>query len=128
MEPKLNPLLRHGAVVSLLCLFVLCVLWELWLAPVRPGGSLLALKAMPLLLPLRGIIRGSLYTMQWASMLILLYFMEGVVRAYSDPVPLSALLAGVEIVLSLVFFLCAIFYVHPAKRAAKARARALKQR
>jgi uncharacterized membrane protein len=128
MEPKLNPVLRHSAVVSLLCLFALCVLWELWLAPIRPGGSLLALKAMPLLLPLRGVARGNLYTMQWASMLILLYFMEGAVRAYSDPDPSSALLAIVEIVLSLVFFLSVIFYVHPAKRAARARARALKNR
>jgi uncharacterized membrane protein len=127
MEPKLNPVLRHCAAVSLVCLFLLCVLWELWLAPVRPGGSLLALKAMPLLLPLRGVIRGNLYTMQWASMLSLLYFMEGVVRAYSDPMRLSAMLAAVEIVLSLVFFLSAIAYVHPAKRAARARARALKR-
>lgn len=127
MEPKLNPVLRHCAVVSLVCLFFLCVAWELWLAPVRPGGSLLALKAMPLLLPLRGVIRGNLYTMQWASMLSLLYFMEGVVRAYSDPMRLSAVLASVEIALSLAFFLSAIAYVHPAKRAARARARALKR-
>jgi uncharacterized membrane protein len=126
MEQQLNPALRFGAVASLVCLIVLCLLWELWLAPLRPGGSLLALKAMPLLLPLRGLARGNLHTFQWASMLILLYFMEGVVRAYSDPAALSAELASVEIVLSLVFYLCAILYVHPAKRAAKDRARALK--
>ncbi len=122
MEAKLNPALRHAAVASLLCLCLLCVLWEWLLAPLRPGGSLLALKAVPLLLPLRGVVRGDLYTMQWASMLILLYLMEGTVRAWSDPMPLSAALAVIEVVLSLVFFLCAIFYVHPAKRAAKARA------
>jgi len=127
MELQPNPVLRFGAVVSLAGLIVLSLLWELWLAPVRPGGSLLALKAMPLLLPLRGVARGNLYTMQWASMLILLYFMEGVVRACSDPSHSSVVLACVEIVLSLAFFLCAIFYVHPAKRAARLRARALKK-
>jgi len=121
MNPELNPHLRRLAAVSLLALIVLCVAWEIFLAPIRPGGSWLFLKALPLAFPLRGILRGSLYTFQWASMLVLLYLMEGVVRAMSDPAPLSAALAGVEIVLSLVFFLSAILYVRPAKRAARAR-------
>ncbi|MGB6103967.1 MAG: DUF2069 domain-containing protein [Pusillimonas sp.] len=119
MTTQLNPVLRHGASVSLIALIVLCLLWELKIAPLRPGGSLLALKALPLLLPLRGVLRGHLYTLQWAAMLILLYFMEGVVRAWSDPAPLSALMGGLEIIFSLVFYLCAIFYLRPAKRAAK---------
>lgn len=127
MEQQLNPALRFGAVASLVCLIILCLLWELWLAPVRPGGSLLALKVMPLLLPLRGLMRGNLHTFQWASMLILLYFMEGVVRAYSDPAALSAELAAGEIVLSLAFYVCAILYVRPAKQAARAKARTLKR-
>jgi len=74
---------------------------------------------LPLLLPLRGVLKGRLYTLQWASMLILLYFMEGVVRAWSDPSPISAVMGGIEIALSLVFYLCAVFYLRPAKRAAK---------
>ncbi len=122
-DVQLNPLLKWGAFISLLALIVLSLVWEMWLAPLRPGGSLLALKAMPLLLPLRSVWRGNLYTMQWASMLILLYFMEGAVRAWSDPQPLSAALAGVEIVLSLIFYLCAIFYLWPSKKAAKKRVR-----
>ena len=119
-KTRLNPALRYGASVSLIALIALCLLWELWLAPLRPGGSWLVLKVLPLLLPLRGVLKGSLYTMQWASMLILLYFMEGVVRAYSDPAPASVLMASIEIALTLVFYLCAIFYVRPAKRAARA--------
>jgi uncharacterized membrane protein len=107
----------------LLALIALCVIWELFLAPLRPGGSLLVLKVLPLLLPLRGVLKGNLYTLQWAAMLILLYFMEGVVRAWSDPSPLSALMAGFEILFSFVFYLCAILYLRPAKRAAKQRAR-----
>lgn len=120
----LNPGLRRTASVCLIGLIALGLAWELWLAPLRPGGSWLVLKVIPLLFPLRGVLKGDIYTMQWASMFILLYFMEGIVRAWSDPNPASAWLGGVEIALSLVFYLCAIFYVSPAKRAAKARARA----
>lgn len=126
MATKLNPVLRWGASVSLIGLIVLGVLWELWIAPLRPGGSLLALKVMPLLLPLRGVLRGNLYTLQWAAMLILLYFMEGVVRAWSDPSATSALMAWFEIVLSFTFYLCAILYLRPAKQAARRNAREVK--
>lgn len=124
MNPELNPHFRRLASVALLALILLCVAWETVLAPIRPGGSWLFLKALPLAFALRGVLRGNLYTYQWASMLVLLYLMEGVVRAMSDPAPLSAGLAGIEIVLSLVFFLAAILYVRPAKRAARARVRA----
>jgi len=81
----------------------------LWLAPIRPGGSSLAFKALPLLFPLMGILKGRRYTYQWAPMLVLAYFSEGVVRAWSEQ-GLSAGLAGVEIVLSVVFFFAAIYY------------------
>lgn len=101
--------LQLAASASLIALIVLCLLWEGWLAPLRPGGSLLILKAVPLLLPLFGILRGRRYTYQWACMAILLYFTEGAVRAWSDD-GLSSVLASIETVLSLVFFLSTIFY------------------
>ena len=69
---------------SLIALILLCAAWELWLAPVRPGGSWLALKALLLAWPLPGVLRKNRYTMQWASMFILLFFTEGIVRATSD--------------------------------------------
>ncbi|EHK64748.1 MULTISPECIES: DUF2069 domain-containing protein [Achromobacter] len=121
MNPELNPRLRLLASVSLFALIVLCVAWETVVAPVRPGGSWMFLKALPLAFPLRGIVRGNLYTYQWAAMLSLLYLMEGVVRAMSDPAPLSVLMAWGEILLSATFFLSAIFYVRPAKRAARSQ-------
>jgi uncharacterized membrane protein len=101
-------------------LIVLCAAWELWLAPVRPGGSWLALKALLLAWPLPGVLRKNRYTMQWASMFILLFFTEGIVRATSD-VGLSRSLAWGEVALSVVFFTATIFYLRPFKRAAKAR-------
>jgi uncharacterized membrane protein len=119
MEAKLSRGWQTLAAGSLVGLVVLCVGWELWWAPVRPGGSLLALKALPLLFALRGVLKGSLYTLQWTAMLSLLYLMEGVVRAWSDLSTVSAALAGVEIVLSLGLYLGAVLYVRPAKRAAR---------
>jgi len=119
MEAKLSPGLHALAAASLLGLIVLCVGWELWWAPLHAGGSLMALKAVPLLFAVRGVLKGSLYTFQWVSMLSLLYLMEGVVRAWSDLSAVSAALAGVEIMLSLGLYLGAILYVRPAKRAAR---------
>jgi uncharacterized membrane protein len=100
---------RLVASASLIAMIFLCISWELWLAPLRPGGSALALKALPLLLPLFGILRGKRYTYQWSSMLILAYFMEGVVRAWSEAGP-SRAVAIAEIVISLVFFTAAVCY------------------
>jgi uncharacterized membrane protein len=110
--------LQHAASASLIALIFLCLAWELWLAPIRPGGSWLVLKTLPLLPPLIGILKGRRYTYQWAPMLVLAYFTEGVVRAWSDS-GLSVWLAGAEVVLSMVFFFAAIYY---AKLSAPSRA------
>jgi uncharacterized membrane protein len=101
--------LQLVAGASLIALIFLCLAWELWLAPMRPGGSWMVLKTLPLLLPLMGILKGRRYTYQWASMLVLAYFSEGVMRAWSET-GMSAQLALAEIVLSVVFFFAAIYY------------------
>jgi len=107
--PRVVFALRLTAGFSLAGLILLCLAWELWLAPLRPGGSLLALKALPLALPLTGILRGRRYTYQWSSMLILAYFAEGVTRAWSER-GTSQALALAEIILSLLFFAAAVSY------------------
>jgi uncharacterized membrane protein len=76
--------LYHASAGSLIALMCLCVAWELWLAALRPGGSWLAVKALALLAPLAGILRRKIYTYPWSSMLILGYFIEGVVRGYAE--------------------------------------------
>ena len=100
----------------LVALILLCLAWELWLAPLRPGGSLLALKALPLALPLSGIFAGRRYTFQWSSLLILAYVAEGVTRAWSDS-GVSQKISLIEIGLSTVFFVAAVSYA----RATQAR-------
>jgi uncharacterized membrane protein len=109
--------LRLAASASLVGLLALCLAWELWLAPLRPGGSLLALKAAPLALPLPGILNGRRYTYQWSSMLVLAYLAEGVIRAWSER-GLSQVLAGAEIALSFAFFVSAVAYARLTRAAA----------
>jgi uncharacterized membrane protein len=111
------------ACTSLIGLILLLVLWEMLLAPLRPGGSWMVLKVIPLLYTLRGVFKHQNYTMQWSSMLILLYFTEGVVRASSDTLTVSRALAGLEIFLSVSFFFGAILYLRPYKKAAKKAAK-----
>lgn len=98
-----------AASTSLIGLVFLCLAWELWLAPLRPGGSWLAIKALPLLAPLFGILRGRRYTYQWASMLILVYLVEGVMRAMTEP-GMAATLAMTEIALATIFFVTSVAY------------------
>jgi uncharacterized membrane protein len=106
---------RSAAGASLIALIFLCVDWEMWLAPIRPGGSALALKIVPLMFALPGILRGRRYTYQWSSMLILAYFAEGVVRAWSEH-GWSRGAALSEIVLSLLFFAAAVSYARASGR------------
>jgi uncharacterized membrane protein len=101
---------------SLVALILLCLAWELWLAPLRTGGSWLVVKALPLLAPLPGVLRGRVYTFQWALLLVLAYFAEGIVRAWSDSVS-APWLAGSEIALAVIFFTAAIAYVRCVTRA-----------
>lgn len=114
-----------GAAASLAVLIAWLLAWEMLVAPLKPGGSLLALKVIPLLIPLRGVIKRDVYTLQWTSMLILLYFAEGIVRGYSDMDATSRLLGWGEVVLTLVYFACALLFLRPYKKAAKKMAREL---
>ena len=119
MQTSTQKIYHYGAVGSLLILVALCVAWEWVLAPLRPGGSWMILKVVPLLIPLRGVLKRDVYTMQWTSMLILIYFTEGIVRATSDKVWLSAMLGWIEVALACIYFFCTIFYLKPYKKAAK---------
>jgi uncharacterized membrane protein len=102
-----------------LVLVLLCVAWELFLAPLRPGGSWLALKALPLAVLLPGMISGNLRTMQIATLVILLYAAEAAVRLGDTP-PIGTL-AFLELLLAVAVFVAAVTFVAPFKRAARAR-------
>ena len=101
---------RLLAVLSLTGLIVLGLVWELWLAPLRPGGTLLALKVLPLCIPLAGLLKNRMYTYRWVSLFIWLYFTEGVVRAWGDAAP-SCYFAFAEVVLCVVLFIACALHV-----------------
>lgn len=108
---------RGLALGALAALFLLCLAWELWLAPT--GRGTLALKALPLLAPMLGLWRYRLYTFRWLSLLVWLYFAEGAVRATSEA-GLAAGLAALEVLLSTVIFVACALHVRLRLAAAKA--------
>ncbi|HAT29357.1 MAG TPA: DUF2069 domain-containing protein [Janthinobacterium sp.] len=125
MENTMQKYFHWGSIASLLTLILWCLLWETAIAPLHPGGSWLALKALPLLIPLLGVIRRDVYTLQWSSMVILLYFTEGVVRGYSDKLASSSFMGWGEAVIVCVYFVCSVLYLRPYKKAAKRIAKEL---
>jgi len=108
-------LFHWTSIGSLLALIFLCVAWELWLAPLRPGGSWIALKALPLLIPLFGILHGRIYTHQWAPAFALLYAAEGLVRGWSET-GVSSALGVTEFLLATSFTVSAALYVREKRK------------
>ena len=112
---------RWLALGSLIGLIVLGLVWELWLAPT--GSGTLAIKVLPLFIPLPGLWRARMYTYRWVSLLVWIYFAEGVVRATTDN-GLSAVLAGIQVLFCLVLFVACALHVrwrlHRAAREAAA--------
>ncbi|OJI05863.1 DUF2069 domain-containing protein [Polynucleobacter sp. MWH-Adler-W8] len=106
------------ATAAFIDLFILCVCWEWLISPLRPGGSWLILKGIPLLFAIPGIWKGRVYTMQWASMLILLYTTEGLVRIVETGT--NFWLALLETILSTIGFVCLLMHLKPIKKEAKA--------
>ena len=96
-----------AACASLIALIFLCVAWELFLAPLRPGGSWLVLKVLPALAALRGVLNARPYTLQWSTLMIWLYAAEGATRSYTDK-GMGAGLAGAELVLAFTYFGAAV--------------------
>jgi len=121
LPDRLVRLTRVLAVGSLLGLIVLGLAWELWLAPT--GQRTWALKVLPLALPLAGLLKHRLYTYRWVSLLVWLYFTEGIVRATSSSGLVVPLAWGQVLLCMLLFAACAL-HVRHRLRQAKARASA----
>jgi uncharacterized membrane protein len=108
------------ASAGIIDLILLCLAWEWFISPLRPGGSWLMLKAVPLLIMLPGVWRANVYTMQWSSMAILIYTTEALVRITESG--WNVWLAIIELILSITVFVALLMYLKPIKAAAKAKA------
>jgi uncharacterized membrane protein len=106
---------RATAVGGTAALVVLCLAWELWLAPT--GQRTLAIKALPLVFVLPGLYRMRMYTYRWLSLLVWLYVAEGLVRAASDRGS-DAWLAALEVALALVVFAACGLHIRARLRSA----------
>lgn len=112
MNPKHYRLLASTSLISLI---FLCLAWEAWLAPLKPGGSWMTLKAVVLLFPLFGILRGKRYTYKWLSLLVQIYLLEGLARATSDQ-GLSRYLAAGETLLAMVLFFSTVMFIRSTRQ------------
>lgn len=110
---------RTALIAAMVGLIVLGLAWELWLAPLRPGGSWLALKVVPLALALPSLWRGTLRSYRWWSMLILVYVGEGALRMLSDR-GAGVWLATIELVLAGAAFAAILLYTRSALALANA--------
>jgi len=105
---------RRLVLVSGWLLIVLCLGWEWWWAPLRAGGSLLVLKALPLAVLLPAVARDRPRAYQWITLVILLYLCEGLVRATSEGSPVREL-AVIELALSATIYLGAIRWLRAGR-------------
>ncbi len=109
------------ASAATLDLIIVCIAWEWFISPLRPDGSWLILKAVPLIVMLPGIWRAKVYTMQWGTMLILIYSTEALVRISESG--WNFWMALIELFLSVIIFICLLLYLKPIKAEAKAKAK-----
>lgn len=108
VDPAAHELAWHLTLAAVALLVALCLAWELWLAPT--GRGTWAIKVLPLLPALWGLWQRRLYTFRWLSLLLWLYFLEGVVRGYSER-GISQMLALGEVALSLLIFAACVRYI-----------------
>jgi len=109
---------RRAAAASVLALALLELLWELWLGPLKPGGSWLALKALPLLALAPGVARAQLRARQWTLLLLPWYVAEGVVRAFSES-GRQAVCAGAAAALALAALTAGLGWFRAQRRPAR---------
>ena len=108
-------ILFFGASLSLIGLIILNLLWEIFYNPLHNQGSLMVIKSVILLIPLSGILKKNRYTYQWSSMFILLFFIEGIVRFYSER-EVSQSMALYQIILSCIFFISTMFFCKATRK------------
>jgi len=110
-------LFRWVALAGYFALLALELNWYTWLAPPHtiPISVALAIVALPLLLPLRGLLHGRAYTHAWTSFLALPYFALGVDGVAGGVHP--AWIGAIGIVASVALFCGAVGYARLQGRA-----------
>ena len=100
IEKKIEKNFSITALVLVISMIIFGISWEIWLNPIRPGGSMLWAKVLPLMLALPGLYKARIYTFQWLSLLVWLYVCEALVRVYTTQ--------KIEILLSIIWLLMSL--------------------
>ncbi len=102
--------------------FFLLLAWYGFLSPSAHLSTLfiLLLLCTPLLLPLRGLLRGDTYTYGWSLFLALGYFIHGVLEAFSTPT--DRVYGALEILFTLCWFLGGIAFIRSSARQSRTTA------
>ncbi len=108
------------AVAAVAALLLLECLWELWLAPVKPGGSWLALKGLPLAFAWPALARGTTRARQGMTLLLLPYAAEGIVRGVTES-GRHALVAWAAALVAAVAFAALLASFRVERRATQGR-------
>jgi len=92
-------------------LFILLSVWTIYLAPptIFPISIVLLFYIGPLLIPLRGLLHGTLYTHAWVHFMALFYFTIGVMIAAANIEERHYALA--QVVFSIMMFVGSMMYV-----------------
>jgi len=112
--PSSTPREARIASLGLIALVLFCLLWELLLAPLRPGGSWLALKALPLAVLVPSALRGTRRALQWLSLLLPFYVAEGIVRGFTES-GRHALVAWVAAAIAAATFIALLAWVRAGR-------------
>lgn len=112
--PRRASFAARAALSGVIALALLCLLWETLLAPLRPGGSWLALKALPLALLLPAASRGARKALQGLALLLPLYLAEGIVRGFSES-GRPAVVAWMAAAIAAATFLAIIAWVRSTR-------------
>ena len=109
-------LARFSTIGAWFGLFILTLLWSTVYTPSPriPVSLMLVVFVGPLLIPLRGLLHGRTKAHVWTSLLVLLYFVHGIVEAWASPS--ERWLACLEIVFSIILFASCFFYVQLSKK------------
>lgn len=104
IEKKIEKNFSITALVLVISMIIFGISWEIWLNPIRPGGSMLWAKVLPLMLALPGLYKARIYTFQWLSLLVWLYVCEALVRVYTTQ-KIEILLSVIWLLMSLSLFI-----------------------
>lgn len=109
---KINPDYCYTmALVSFLGLFVWLMLWHTLIAvpTALPIALILLLTVSPLLLPMRGLLKGDLRSCAWMAYISLGYILYGAGESYVNVEHRGYLI--VELILSLMLFFGTTLYI-----------------